>query len=574
MSSGDNYGCTWDRVRQDLDGLPGGQGLNIAHEAVDRHAAGPLANQPAIRYLSRDGHRVTLSYADLREQSNRFANLLHSLGVTQGQNVFTLAGPQPEVYIAALGSLKNRSVFCALFSVFGPEPIYQRLSQGDARVVVTTRRLYEQKLQQLRPRLPALQHVLLIDSFEDSEPGLWSLPKHMAAASSDFTIPPTDPEDAAFVFFTSGTTGASKGVVHVHQSALVHYQTGRQVLDLRAGDVYWCTADPGWVTGICYGLIAPLLHGVTNLVVDAPFDSGYWYGVLASEAVTVWYTSPTAMRRLMRVETDPRRDFDLSRLRSIFSVGEPLNPQVVVWAQDKLGLPVHDTWWQTETGGILIANAFGAPIRAGSMGLPLDGIDAAIVQVADDGTLHVVDSPGTAGLLAVRAPWPSMFRGYLHEDQAYRDSFIGPWYLTGDIARQDADGYFWFVGRADDIINTSGHRVGPFEIESVLLEHPAVAEAGVIGKPDPMIGEVIKAFVSLKPGTTADEQLRREILGFGRLKLGAALAPREIEFRGDLPKTKSGKILRRLLKSSELELPPGDVSTTVAPAARTTLESP
>jgi acetyl-CoA synthetase len=446
-------------------------------------------------------------------------------------------------------------VFCALFTAFGPEPLYQRLSKGDARVVVTTRRLYRQKLQQLWPRLPGLEYVLLIDVPEDTGPALWSLPKHMASASPDFTIPPTDPEDMAFLVFTSGTTGPPKGAIHVHQSALVHYMTGRDVLDLRVGDVYWCTADPGWVTGICYGLIAPLLHGVTSLVVDGPFDTPYWYHVLASEGVTVWYTAPTAIRRLMRVDTEPGLEDDLRRLRAIFCVGEPLNPQAVEWARHHLGLPIHDTWWQTETGGIMISNTLRTAVRPGSMGKPIAGIQAAIVHLASDGSARVIEAPGVVGQLALRAPWPSMFRGYLHDEQAYWESFAGPWYLTGDVARRDAEGYYWFVGRADDIINTSGHRVGPFEIESVLLGHPAVAEAGVIGKPDPVIGEAIKAFVSLKVGFSPGDDLRREVLGYARGRLGAAIAPREIEFCPDLPKTKSGKILRRMLKSHELGLP-------------------
>jgi acetyl-CoA synthetase len=552
---------SWEDVRRELDGLPEDKGLNIAHEAVDRHANGTRGSVLAIRWLGKDGSVRDFSYAELKRQSNRFANVLRQLGIKRGEPVFVLAGRVPELYFAALGTWKNGSVFCPLFSAFGPEPVYQRLSKGDAKVLVTTERLYKQKVADLRVRLPQLQHVLLIDADADIGEGLWSLTKQMEGAADDFTVPPTDPEDMAIIHFTSGTTGMPKGAIHVHNAVLTHYLTGKYVLDFHPGDVFWCTADPGWVTGTSYGIIAPLVHGITNIIDEAEFDAKRWYHLLEEQKVNIWYTAPTAIRRLMRLAVAPRKQYDLSHLRSIHSVGEPLNPEAVSWGEENLGLPIHDNWWQSETGGIMIANFPAVEIRPGSMGLPLPGIEAAIVRRAAGEAVEVITEPGIQGELALKPGWPSMFRGYLHDEERYRKCFVGAWYITGDLAKRDADGYFWFVGRADDIIKTSGHMVGPFEVESALLEHPAVAEVGVIGKPNPVIGELVKAFVSLKPGTEPSEQLRLELIGFARKKLGSAVAPKEIEFWDNLPKTRSGKIMRRLLKARELGLAEGDTST-------------
>ena len=551
---------SWDDIRRELDGLPDG-GLNIAHEAVDRHAAGPLKDRPAIRWLGSGNAVREFTYAELKALTNRFANLLRGLEVGRGDTVAALTGRIPELYWAALGTLKNTSVFCPLFSAFGPEPVFQRLSRGEARVLLTTETQYWKKIRPQRENLPRLAHVLLVDAADHPGHGVWSLPRLMAASSASFAVPPTDPEDSALLHFTSGTTGLPKGAVHVHNAVLTHYLTGKYVMDFHPGDVFWCTADPGWVTGTSYGIIAPLLHGIINIVDEADFDAERWCRILAAEKVTVWYTAPTAIRRLMRLGAVPRRQHDLSRLRVVHSVGEPLNPEAVVWGQDALGLPIHDNWWQTETGGIMIANFPALEIRPGSMGRPLPGITAAIVRRSENGRAVVVEEPCVQGDLALRPGWPSMFRGYLHDEERYLKRFAGGWYLTGDLARRDVDGYFWFVGRADDIIKTCGHMVGPFEVESTLMEHPAVAEAGVIGKPDPLIGELVKAFVALKPGVPAGDELRLELIGFARKRLGAAVAPKEIEFKEKLPKNKGGKIMRRLLKAGELGLPEGDLST-------------
>jgi acetyl-CoA synthetase len=554
---------SWDAVRRVLDGLPGGRGLNIAHEAIVRHASGSRRAHLALRWLGKRGAVRDFTYADLHGLSNRFANVLRILGVRTGERVFALCGRTPELYVAALGTLKLGGVFCPLFSAFGPEPIQQRLDIGAGTVLVTTDTLYaRRKIAALRRALPHLKHVVVV-STEGATTPLETHDFHalMAAADTRFEIPPTDPEDAALLHFTSGTTGKPKGAVHVHHAVLAHYATATYALDFHPDDIFWCTADPGWVTGTSYGIIAPLTHGITSIVDESDFDAERWYGIIRDQKVTVWYTAPTAVRMMMKVGTEVIRRYDLGSLRFVASVGEPLNPEAVVWGQEAFGLPIHDNWWQTETGGIMIANYPALEIRPGSMGRPLPGIEAAIVRRRKNGTVEVIAQPDTDGELALRPGWPSMFRGYLHEDERYRKCFAGGWYLSGDLARRDADGYFWFIGRADDVIKSAGHLIGPFEVESALMEHAAVAEAGVIGKPDPLIGEVVKAFVALKPGHTASEALRTELLGFARTRLGPAVAPRDIDFCDSVPKTRSGKIMRRLLKARELGLPEGDLST-------------
>ena len=554
---------TWDHARALLDGLPNGRGLNIAHEAIDRHADGSRADRHALRWLGRNGALRTFTYRELKAATNRFANALRSLGMREGDGVFVLAGRIPELYIAVLGALKAKCVVTPLFSAFGPEPIATRLEIGAGRVLVTTDALYRRKVAGIRAQLPRLEHVILVpeESAAGSQPNTLDWQTLVEAQSADFIIPPTDPQDRALLHFTSGTTGRPKGAIHVHEAVVAHHVTGIYALDLHADDIFWCTADPGWVTGTSYGIISPLTNGVTSVVAEAEFDAETWYGILEREKVSVWYTAPTAIRMMMKLGADAVRGYDLAALRFLASVGEPLNPEAVVWGQQAFGKPFHDNWWQTETGGIMIANYASMDVKPGSMGRPLPGIEAAVVQRNPDGSVTVIEQPMVEGELALKAGWPSMMRGYLNEDERYRKCFVSPWYLTGDLAMRDADGYFWFVGRADDMIKSSGHLIGPFEVESALMEHPAVAEAGVIGKPDPMAGEIVKAFVSLNPGYAPSETLRRELLGHARKHLGAVVAPKEIDFSLALPRTRSGKIMRRLLKARELGLPEGDIST-------------
>jgi acetyl-CoA synthetase len=544
---------SWDVARSWLDGQPGG-GLNIAHEAVDRHAAGERASRAALRLVHRDGSVTACSYADLSRLSNAFANTLQLLGVGPGDRVFTLLGRRLELYVAVLGTLKNRSVLSPLFSAYGPEPVRQRLALGGALVLVTTRALYRRKVEPVRDQLPGLRFVLLVDGDDEPPPGTITLSALMAEASDEYVVPLTDPEDPALLHFTSGTTGTPKGALHVHEAVVAHHATARYALDLRPDDVFWCTADPGWVTGTSYGVIAPLTHGVTVVVDEEEFEPTRWCDILERERVTVWYTAPTALRMLAHGSSDALKARDLSALRFVASVGEPLPAELVGWGTDTLGVPVHDNWWQTETGGIMIANAAGAPIRPGSMGRPLPGIEAAVLARDEDGEVELVDgrateiTDGSPGILALRPGWPSMFRAYLHDEQRYDACFRGGWYVSGDLVRRDADGWYWFVGRGDDVIKSAGHLIGPFEVESALLAHPAVDDVGVVGRPDPVVGAVVQAFVVVRGPFAASEELRRELLGFGRTRLGAAVAPREIEFVDQIPRTPSGKVLRRVLR--------------------------
>jgi acetyl-CoA synthetase len=551
---------TWEAMRGELEGLPGG-GLNIAHEAVDRHAR-THPDRVALRFLFAGGGTREITYGELARLTNRFANVLRTLGLAKGDRLFILAGRIPELYIAALGALKAGVVACPLFSAFGPDPVRMRIALGEGRAVLTTEALYRRKIQPNLGALPSLRHVILGGTGGPaSVPGTHDLAQLMASASDTFEIVATRPEDPSFLHFTSGTTGTPKGAVHVHAAAITHYATGKYALDLHPDDIFWCTADPGWVTGTSYGIVAPLLHGVTSIVDEGDFDAERWYGILESQGVSVWYTAPTAIRMLMKAGPELARAHRFPKLRFVASVGEPLNPEAVWWGEDVLGMPIHDNWWQTETGGIMIANTPAMDVKPGSMGKPLPGVEAFIVRREPDGSVRVVDAPDTEGELALKAGWPGMFRGYLGQEERYRKCFAGELYLTGDLAKRDADGYFWFVGRADDVIKSAGHLIGPFEVESALMEHPAVAEAGVIGKPDPVVGEVVKAFVSLRKGYEPSEALRLELLGHARKRLGAAVAPKEIEFQAGLPKTRSGKIMRRLLKARELGLPEGDTST-------------
>ncbi|GAA4551128.1 acetate--CoA ligase [Pseudonocardia xishanensis] len=552
----------WAAARRDLDGLPGG-GLNIAHEAVDRHAADPLQRgRTALRILDRTGTAHELTYGELARRSTRFASVLDRLGVWRGDRVATLLGPDPDLYVAALGILKAGAVLAPLFNAFGPEPVRTRIELGGVSVLVTTPELYRRTVEPIREELPGLRHVLLVGPLLD---GL------LDAADPDRPITRTAPDDAALLHFTSGTTGAPKAALHGHGAVVAHLATARSLLGLRPDDVYWCTADPGWVTGVSYGIVAPLVVGATVVADTRPFDVRRWYRVLDEQRVTLWYTAPTALRMLMARGAEEAHRHDLSALRTIASVGEPLNGAVVEWALQTLGLPVHDTWWQTETGAIMLATAADEEVRPGAIGRPVPGIEAAVLAQGPDGRArvengHVTVIHGSAqGELALRPGWPSLFHGYFGDPDRTVACFADGWYLTGDVVRRDRDGWYRFVARADDVIKTAGHLVGPFEVESCLMRHPAVAEAGVIGVPDPAAGALVKAFVVLRAGVEPTEELQAELLGYGRRELGA-VAPRAIALVPDLPHTRSGKVMRRLLRARELGLPEGDLSTLENPS--------
>ena len=542
--------------------------VNIAYEAIDSHLNTDIADKLALRWLGKDNQCLDFTYRELAEQTSRFGSVLNNLGFKRGTRVFSLAGRRPLLYVSALGTLKAGCVFTPLFSAFGPEPIRSRMEIGEANVLVTTSSLYRKKVKSWWRELPYLKAILLIDDkaeAQDLDEGCYYLPDLMADAEPTMPVAKTLGDDMALLHFTSGTTGQPKGVIHVHKAVEAHRVSARFALNLHSSDTYWCTADPGWVTGTSYGIIAPLCIGATMIVDEAEFDVERWYNILQQQKVTVWYTAPTAIRMLMKAGSELRNKYDLSALNFIASVGEPLNPEAVIWSEKTLGLPFHDNWWQTETGAIMLANYASQPIKPGSMGRPLPGITAGIVKQDENGDVSEVEQPNVIGELAIKQGWPSMFRGYLNQPQKYESCFNQGWYLSGDLAMRDEQGYYWFVGRADDLIKSSGHLIGPFEVESALMEHEAVAEVGVIGVPDELAGAVVKAFVVLKPNYGHVDRdltlMTRELMGFARKRLGAAVAPKEIVFRNNLPKTRSGKIMRRLLKARELGLPEGDIST-------------
>ena len=545
----------WAEARSMIDGLDGA--LNIAHEALDRHVIAGHGEQVALRWFGKAGGQRDLTYGEMADLAARFANVLASHGFERGDSLFALMGRVPDLYACALGTLKAGLVFSPLFAAFGPEPIRTRMEIGSARVLVTTASIYNQKIAAWRHEIPTLDLVLI--EGEDAPDGCVALGPALRAASPDFATVRTDPEAPALIHFTSGTTGKPKGAVHVHNAVLYHAFSGRKALGLTPGTLYWCTADPGWVTGTSYGIISPLVNRVTMIVDEAEFDIDRWYNMIEREKVEVWYTAPTAIRMMMRAGEQAARAYDFSSLRFLASVGERLNPEAVIWSEKVFGQPFHDNWWQTETGGIMIANLAGMAVRPGSMGKPMPGIEVGIVE-HEDGRLREL-GPDKIGELALRPGWPSMMRAYLNEQARYDKCFVDGWYLSGDLAMRDADGYVWFVGRADDLIKSSGHLIGPFEVESALIEHPAVAEAGVIGVPDATAGEVVNAYVTLNPDFEWSDALERDIRGHARKRLGPAVAPRAITFRKTLPKTRSGKIMRRLLKARELGLPEGDIST-------------
>ena len=532
--------------------------VNVAHEAIDRHAEGWRKNKVALYADGPDG-ALKFTFLDLKLLSNKFANVLKSLGISRGDRVFTYMGRYPELYIAAIGTIKNGSVWGPLFGGFRAEAVMDRLEDSGAKVLVTTPDLKESSVDEIIKSLPDLKYVIVAKSggVELTGDRTVSFEEEMKGASNNHQTEWMDREDAVMMHYTSGTTGKAKGVVHVHNAMIGHYITTRYVQDVTESDIYWCTADPGWVTGTSYACWGPWLNGTSQLSYSGRFDSATWYGLIDQYQVTIWYTAPTALRLLMKDGLDVANKFDFSSLRYITSVGEPLNPEVIRWGLKAFNMPIHDNWWMTETGQILIANYPCMSIREGSMGRPFPSITASIVD--DSGKELPANTPGN---LVIKPPWPAMLRAIWRDEEKYKSYFEIPgWYKTGDSAFRDEDGYFWFMGRVDDVIKTSGERVGPFEVESALVEHPAVAEAGVIGKPDVLRGEIIKAFVSLRTGQVPSEELKQDIAQFVKKHLAAHAFPREIEFMEKLPKTRSGKIMRRVLKAQELGLPMGDLAS-------------
>ncbi|MDK3011419.1 acetate--CoA ligase [Bacillus cereus] len=543
----------WEEVNKNFTWNETGR-VNMAYEAIDKHAKSDRKNKVALYY--QDGSRKEkYTFKEMKDFSNKAGNVLKNYGdVEKGDRVFIFMPRSPELYFALLGAVKLGAIVGPLFEAFMEGAVRDRLEDSEAKVLITTPELLERVPLN---DLPALKTVFLVgDNVEEGGKTVAFNPL-FEQASKELHIEWLGREDGLILHYTSGSTGKPKGVLHAQNAMVQHYQTAKWVLDLKEDDVYWCTADPGWVTGTAYGIFAPWLVGASNVILGGRFSPEAWYEALQDYGVTVWYSAPTAFRMLMGAGQDAIKKYDLSQVRHVLSVGEPLNPEVIRWGMNAFGLRIHDTWWMTETGGQVICNYPCMEIRPGSMGKPIPGVKAAIVD--NDGNEV---PPYTMGNLAIAKGWPSMMRGIWNNQQKYESYFMpGDWYVSGDSAYMDEDGYFWFQGRIDDVIMTSGERVGPFEVESKLIEHAAVAEAGVIGIPDPVRGEIIKAFIALRAGYEPSDELKEEIRQFVKKGLAAHAAPRQIEFRDKLPKTRSGKIMRRVLKAWELNLPTGDLST-------------
>lgn len=525
--------------------------VNMVYEAIDRYVDEGKGNQTAFIYSDREREEI-YTFSDLRKLSSQFANGLLAKGITKGDRVFIFMPRSPELYIAMLGILRIGAIAGPMFEAFMEEAVHDRLSDSGAKAVVTTKDLVHRIPVK---DLPELEYVILAGA-DETNGEKQILYRDVMNVSDDYVIEWVEREDGMLLIYTSGSTGKPKGVLQVHDAMVHQYLSGKWVYDLKEGDTYWCTADPGWVTGTSAGMWSPWLNGVTNVIRGGRFDADEWLNVLEKYQVSVWFSAPTAFRLLMSQGEDITKKYDLSKLRHVLSAGEPLNPEVIRWGLEALNLRIHDNWWMTETGSAICANFRCLPIRPGSMGKPLPGIKVGIID--DIGNELPRNQMGN---LAIKPKWPAMVRTVWNNPERYENYFIGEWFVTGDSAYMDEDGYVWFEGRVDDVINTSGERVGPFEIESTLLEHPAVAEAGVIGVPDPLRGEIVKAFITLRSGYEESEELLQEIRQFVKTKLAAHAAPRLFEVRDTMPKTRSGKIMRRVLKAWELDLPTGDLST-------------
>lgn len=545
----------WDQAL-DVLGFPKDK-FNIGWFCTDRICDLGQGDKVALIWDSISGEQKTYTFDEMRRWTNAYAEFYRSLGLKPGDIVATYLERMPEHYFGFIGGLKAGLVMQPMFSAFGEDALEKRVGPAPAKAIITQRKLAF-KVRKIRDACPELKHVII------AHPGDWNYQDGEVHFDMECGKPldtcelfDAKQESPSILHYTSGTTGMPKGALHVHGSLPVQALTAKWVLDLRDDDVYWCTADPGWVTGTSYGMIGPWSLGITQYIQESGFIPDRWYKGLQDNKVSVWYTAPTAIRLLMKEGIPKVKQYNYPKLRHMLSVGEPLNPEGVVWGEKAFGLPFYDNWWQTETGGMQITNVPGMKIKPGSMGKPFPGVTAAVL----DDKFNPITEPDTPGLLALKPPWPSMFRTYLHNDEQYQSKFINGWYVTGDQARIDRDGYYWFMGRDDDVINTGGHLVGPFEVESALIEHPAVAESAAIGIPDDDMLEVVKAFVALKPGFEPNRKLELEIMNTIRKKLSPMAMPREIEFMDKMPKTRSGKIMRRLLKAKELGQEIGDTST-------------
>lgn len=548
----------WSIAEKELE-YHDGDIINIGWYCSDRICFQGKGDKIALYFENFTGKERKYTFNDIRLASNTIGTLLRNLEIQNGDRICLFMDRVPELYFSFLGILKIGAVAQPLFSAFGDESLYVRLEDAQTRAIITQSK-YLPKIRRIRDKLPFLEYIIVLDhtKTKNLENREYAFYLEEIPAVEKMEIFPTKSESPSVLHYTSGTTGQPKGVQHVHYSLISQYLTTKWVLDLQDDDIYWCTADPGWVTGTSYGIIGPWSLGITQCVLGAGFSAQAWYRFIEKYKISMWYSSPTAIRSLMKAGNELVMSYDLSSLRHLASIGEPLNPEAVIWSQRVFGKPFHDTYWQTETGSIMISNFPGMKIKPGSMGKPFPGITGVIL---DQERFEPIEEAGKIGLIAFRPGWPAMMRGYWNNEEIYKKKFVGRWYLSGDKGTIDNEGYFWFVGRDDDIINTGGHLVSPFEVESALLEHPAVGESAVVSKPDEVNMEVVKAFITLKPGFIFNSELELDIMNFIRKKLSSLAMPQEIEYMDKLPKTRSGKIMRRLLHAKEWGEDTGDISS-------------
>jgi acetyl-CoA synthetase len=543
----------WASMDDEFEWSRGGM-YNVAAEAVDRHARSWRKNKVALFSITAGDEVRKYTFGEMAELTNRFASGLKELGAVKGDRVFVFLDRTSELYMSIVGIAKMGGIAGPLFSALGPEAFKDRALDCDAKIVITSPYLYK-RLEPVMDELVSVEKFIIVGGDVDGDKVI-GFDEVMESGDPSYRAVDMTPTDPYIIHYTSGSTGKPKGVLLGHRAMVQQLMACRYVVDLREEDTYWCTADPGWVTGTSVGIFGPWYLGTTLVSYEGRFNARSWYGIIERFKVTVWFTAPTALRMLMRAGDDTAGEFNLTTLRHVCSAGEPLNPEVIRWGTRVLGRRIHDNWWQTETGAPCISNYRCMEVRPGSMGKPIPGMVAAIV---DDGGAEV--PTGQEGFLALRPGWPSMMVGIWRNTSRFREYFDVPgWYISGHQAYKDADGYVWFLGRVDDVIKTSGERLGPFEVESALIEHHAVAESGVIGKPDELRGEIVKAFIILRPGFAPSERLKEDITQFVKTRLAYYAYPREIEFVETLPKTRSGKIMRRVLKARETGQPIGDLS--------------
>lgn len=549
---------SWAQAEKELE-FSNDSFINIGWYCSDRNCIKGRSNKIALFYEGFNGTEKAFTFNEVRLASNTIADFLMNLGIREKDRICILMDKIPELYFSFLGILKIGAIVQPLFSAFGDESLFVRLEDAQTKVIITQKK-YLYKIRKIKNKLPNLEFIIIVDclktqKLEEKEIffNIDEIP-HV----ENIKIFPTKTESPSVLHYTSGTTGKPKGVQHVHYSLISQYLTTKWVLDLCDNDIYWCTADPGWVTGTSYGIIGPWSLGSTICVLDAGFSAQKWYKFIEKYKITIWYSSPTAIRSLMKAGDDIIKNYNLSSLRHLASVGEPLNAEAVIWSKKVFGKYFYDTYWQTETGSIMISNYPGIKIKPGSMGKPFPGINATILDIR---THQPIKEYGKIGILAFKPDWPALMKAYWNNEEKYKEKFINGWYLSGDKAKIDNDNYFWFIGRDDDIINTGGHLVSPFEVESALLEHPAVAESAVVSKPDTINMEVVKAFITLKLEYSPSLDLELDIINFIRKKLSPLAMPQEIEYMDKIPKTRSGKILRRLLHAKEWGEDIGDIST-------------